>query len=77
LNVQTIDFSRTGAHHQNGIAEQNIKTVVEWAQVMVLHSAIHWPDMVVWYQKGEKSAESLQFCEHFLAKTCALAILVW
>ena len=31
LHQQLIDFSGVGAHHQNGVAEQAIWTVVEWA----------------------------------------------
>ena len=31
LHHQTIDFSGVGAHHQNGVAERAICTVVEWA----------------------------------------------
>ena len=48
---QQVDFSGTGAHHQNGIAEWGIKTVVQWARTMVLHVAIHWPewaDLELW-----------------------------
>ncbi len=36
-------FSGVGAHHQNGIAEQNIKTVAQWAHANMLHFAHHWP----------------------------------
>jgi len=51
LKGQTIDFSGTGAHHQNGVAKRSIKTIVEWARMMVLHAAIHWPeraDLELW-----------------------------
>jgi hypothetical protein len=41
---QQIRFSGVGAHHQNGVAERNIKTVVEMARCMMQHSALHWPD---------------------------------
>ena len=43
---QKIDFSGVGAQHQNGVAEQNIKTVASWAQANMLHSAYHWPEHV-------------------------------
>jgi transposase InsO family protein len=43
---QEIDFSGTGAHHQNGVAERSIQTVVEWARTMMIHAAIHWPDQI-------------------------------
>jgi hypothetical protein len=36
-------FSGVGAHHQNGIAEQNLKTVSQWAHANMLHFAHHWP----------------------------------
>jgi transposase InsO family protein len=35
-------FSRVGAKHMNGIAERNIKTVVQWAQANMLHLAHSW-----------------------------------
>ena len=38
---QTIDFSSVGAQHQNGVAEQNIKTVAQWARANMLHLAYH------------------------------------
>ena len=41
---QTIDYSGTGAHHQNGVAERAIQTVTRWARAMLLHAVIHWPD---------------------------------
>jgi len=41
---QTIDYSGTGAHHQNGVAERAIQTVTRWARAMLMHAVIHWPD---------------------------------
>ena len=41
---QKLDFSGVGAHHQNGVAERAIRTVVESARTMMLHAAIYWPD---------------------------------
>ena len=43
-NGQTIKFSGVGAHHQNGVAEQTIKTISSWARTMLLHATIHWPE---------------------------------
>jgi hypothetical protein len=43
---QTITFSGTGAHHQNGVAERAIGSITRWARTMLLHSVIHWPDQV-------------------------------
>jgi len=33
-----IDFSGTGAHHQNGVAERAIQTVANQARVLIIHS---------------------------------------
>jgi len=41
---QTIDYSGTGAHHQNGVAKRTIQTVMRWARAMLMHAVIHWPD---------------------------------
>ena len=43
-NCQTIDFSGVGAHHENAVAERNIKTVTWLARTMLLHAMIMWPD---------------------------------
>jgi hypothetical protein len=40
---QEISFRGVGAHHQNGVAERNIKTVAQWARANMLHLALHWP----------------------------------
>lgn len=39
---QKLTFSGVGAHHQNGVAEQNIKTISQWARANMLHAAYHW-----------------------------------
>jgi hypothetical protein len=41
---QTLDLSGVGAHHQNGIAERAICTIVGSSRTMMLHAIIHWPD---------------------------------
>jgi len=41
---QTLDFSGVGAHHQNEVTEQAIQTISSWAQNMLLHASLHWPD---------------------------------
>ena len=43
LQDQGITFSGVGAHHQNGVAERNIKTVTTWARALLVHLLIHWP----------------------------------
>jgi hypothetical protein len=41
---QMVDFSGTGSHHQNGVAERSIQTVTSWARAMMLHAILHWPE---------------------------------
>lgn len=48
---QTIRFSGSGAHHQNGVAERSIRTVTEKARAMMQHMYMHWPaefDQELW-----------------------------
>jgi hypothetical protein len=40
---QEFSFSSVGTHHQNGVAERNIKTFAQWAHANMLHLALHWP----------------------------------
>jgi len=42
---QIISFAGTGAHHHNAIAERSIRTIMSIARTMMLHAAIHWPNM--------------------------------
>jgi hypothetical protein len=42
---QVIRFAGVGAHHHNGIAERNIRTIMAIARTMMQHSAIRWPDV--------------------------------
>ena len=42
---QVVKFAGVGAHHHNGVAERNIRTIVSIARTMMLHSAIHWPQV--------------------------------
>jgi hypothetical protein len=42
---QVIRFAGTGAHHHNAIAERNIQTIMAIARTMMLHSAVHWPEV--------------------------------
>lgn len=44
---QKLTFSGIGAHHQNGVAERNIKTVTQWARANLLHASTHWPSTVL------------------------------
>ncbi len=42
---QKLTFSKVGAHHQNDVAERNIKTISQWACASMLHTAHSWPDV--------------------------------
>ena len=42
---QMINYAGVGAHHQNGVAERDIQTVMSMARTMMLHAAVRWPDM--------------------------------
>ena len=42
---QVIRFAGVGSHHQNGHAEVHIGIVMSMARTIMLHAAIHWPDM--------------------------------
>jgi hypothetical protein len=37
--------SAPGAHHHNGVAERNIRTIMTIARTMMIHASIHWPDV--------------------------------
>ena len=42
---QISQFAGVGAHHHNGVAERSIQTVMSIARTMLLHAAIHWPEV--------------------------------
>ena len=42
---QVTRFAGVGAHHHNGNAERAIQTIMSIARTMMLHAAIHWPDV--------------------------------
>ena len=42
--LQNITFSGVGAHHQNGIAERGIQSILTKARTLHIHAAIQWPD---------------------------------
>ena len=42
---QTATHSGAGSHHQNGKVERCIRTIMAMSRTMLLHAAIHWPDM--------------------------------
>ena len=41
---QKVQYCGVNAHHKNGIAERNIRTVSECARALLLHAALHWKD---------------------------------
>ena len=43
---QGYDFSGSGAHHQNAVAERGIQTISSLARACLIHSAIYWPEQV-------------------------------
>ena len=42
---QVSKFAGAGAHHHNAQAERSIRTIMSISRAMLLHAAIHWPDM--------------------------------
>ena len=44
--LQNIKFSGVGAHHQNGIAEHAIHSILSKARTILMHAAICWPSMM-------------------------------
>jgi hypothetical protein len=43
-NNYRLSLSGVGAHHQNGVAERAIQTVMWKARTMLIHLQIYWPD---------------------------------
>ena len=43
--AQVTSFAGAGAHHHNGTAERAIQTIMSMSRTMMLHAAIHWPDV--------------------------------
>ena len=39
-------YSAVGTHHHNGVAKTAIMTILNMSRTMMLHAAVHWPDMV-------------------------------
>jgi hypothetical protein len=46
-NNQHITYCGVGAHHQNGVAECHIRTIVEKARTSLLHASSRWPSAEV------------------------------
>jgi hypothetical protein len=45
LQQQTL-YCGVNAHHQNGIAERQIRTIVDCSRTMLLHAIHKWPDVI-------------------------------
>ena len=45
-NGQAVTFCGVGAHHQNGIAERYIRTMVERTRTVLLNAHAMWPEIV-------------------------------
>jgi hypothetical protein len=43
--AQETTFAGAGAHHHNGTAERMIQTIMNMSRTVMLHAAIHWPDV--------------------------------
>ena len=43
---QDISFCGVNVHHQNGVAERHIRTIVEKGHTNFLHTATKWPHTV-------------------------------
>jgi hypothetical protein len=43
--AQVTSFAGAGAHHHNGTAECVIQMIMNMSHTMMLHAAIHWPDV--------------------------------
>lgn len=44
LQNQTITYSGSYAHHQNGVAERSLKTINQWTLALMMHQMLHWPE---------------------------------
>jgi hypothetical protein len=43
--AQVMSLAGAGAHHHNGTAEGAIQAIMNMSHTMMLHAAIHWPDV--------------------------------
>ena len=61
-NHQNLTVSGVGAHHQNGVAERGIRTVVTKARSQLLHAQLRWPDQT----PSDLWPMAMQHSEHLL-----------
>jgi len=61
-NHQHLTVSGVGAHHQNGVAERGIRTVVTKARSQLLHAQLRWPEQT----PSDLWPMAMQHSEHLL-----------
>jgi hypothetical protein len=61
-NLQRISVSGVGAHHQNGVAERGIRTIVTKARSQLLHAQLRWPEQT----PSDLWPMAMQHSEHLL-----------
>ena len=61
-NHQNLTVSGVGAHHQNGIAERGIRTIVTKACSQLLHAQLRWPEQT----PSDLWPMAMQHSEHLL-----------
>ena len=44
LHDQTLTLSGAYAHHQNGVAERAVKTILSWSLTLMMHMLLRWPE---------------------------------
>ena len=65
-NNQTIIFCGFGAHHNNGIVEKRIRTVIEISRTILVHAKRCWPecvDTILWKFAVRAAIEILNFLQ--------------
>ena len=66
---QVIFFAGLGAHHHNGIAKHSIQTLMFLSCAMMLHAAIHWPDMADTKLWPAMTVQQLCFIWNYMSNT--------
>ncbi len=61
-NHQRLTVSGVGAHHQNGVAERGIRTIVTKARSQLLHAQLRWPEQ----SPSDLWPMAMQHSEHLL-----------
>ena len=72
---QKIRFSGVGAAHQNGVVEQAIRTIITMARTMLLHAAMHAPDLITKELWPMAMDHAVWLCNHIPDKVTGLTPL--